>query len=114
MSTQIPINRWEDKYSESLTEQAIRGHFVPSKMYRISRSEYQPGTRFPGSMRAGFVFVIHGSCSYSFQRENHTLRLTGGEYAETPAGHFTFEVLGTHAVEIVHVWRLPDEFAEVR
>lgn len=105
--TAARVEKWSEHWSTPMTEQSIRDVFVPAYQFRISPSKYPPATSFGGAMRSGKCFVISGACEFTCG--DTSVALHAGEFAELPEGEYGFKVLGDRAVELVMVWRLPEE-----
>lgn len=83
-------------------EEIIKEH-TPEYKYRVSESSYKKGTTFPGTQRAGKIYILKGSCKHTFGEQN---------MCELPEGPYHFEALEN--VTIVNVWELPKEFWNIK
>jgi hypothetical protein len=99
------IEKWPRRFSEDLSESAIRNHFRPAERYRISRYSYPAGACFSGGMLAGTCFVLAGECSIRFGKDR--IHVAEQDIVEVPAGSYSLQVDGPTAVELVFVWELP-------
>ena len=97
---------WPD--DAEVTLDSVRLWHTPAGHYRISPGAYPAGTSFSGSTRAGRVYILSGSCSYTF--DGSTVQLAGPTYLDHPEGRFNFAVDGDDAVSLVNVWLLPPDF----
>ena len=91
-----------------VTLDAVRALHTPSGHYRISPGSYPAGTTFPGTTRAGRVYVLSGACSYTF--DGSTVELSSASYFDHPEGRYHFSVADDADVSLVHVWLLPPDF----
>ena len=78
--------------------------YVPTEYFRISRFEYPPGAAFAGRALAGRVYVLSGSCAFTFHKTQ--LSLNAGKSANLPAGTYEFRTVGDTSVDLVRVWAL--------
>ncbi len=99
------IEKWQTRFSEELSEGAIRNRFVPSERFRISRYNYPAGARFSGGMLAGTCFVLSGQCSLTFG--NDCAAIGEKDMVNVPGGSYSLQVDGQKPVELVFVWALP-------
>lgn len=97
---------WKDISREPLTIEAIRELHTPASHYRISPNNYTPGTQFPGTSKAGRIYVLSGSCYRAVGAWQ--VALEAGSFADFPAGDFEFKVLGKQPVKLVHVWPIKE------
>ena len=103
MDTHEEVKQWDESAHGMLSEDALRRMYVPAERYRISRRRYPAHTKFSGSMRPGLVYVLRGSCTYSFE---HSVQLEARSIGNLPGGPYSFDV-GDEDLEIVLVWELP-------
>ena len=100
--------RWDFDRLGPPSLEAVRQLHQPATHFRVSLFRCQAGETFAGSMRAGRIYVIAGSCS--FTHDQTTLGLQAGDIADLPIGDYTFCALGSGPVEYVMAWELPPEF----
>jgi hypothetical protein len=101
-------HHWSELSPESLSLEAIKKLHAPPSHYRISPRRYEAGTTFPGTSRAGRLYVLAGACT--MQVGEWRASLLAGMFADFPAGHFEFKVLGNLAVSLVDVWLIPEQY----
>lgn len=100
---EVAKRRWDVHSNGPLTEESVRGLFVPAWKYRVSVGRYPSGTSFGGRSRAGTRFVISGECRFN------ACPLVTGDVLDTPAGEFQLDVVGPEDLVIVSAWELPPE-----
>jgi hypothetical protein len=99
---------WSEISPAPLSLEAIRELHVPPSHYRISPNRYEAGVAFPGTTRAGRLYVLSGACSKMVGKWEVALR--AGMFADFPAGNFEFKVLGEQQVQLVNVWLIPEQY----
>lgn len=104
----LHVRRWSELSQESISLEAIRKLHAPPSHFRVSPYRYPAGTAFPGSARAGRIYVLSGQCSFIVG--DWRAELAPATYADSPSGGFEFQVLGDDAVELVRAWELPELF----
>jgi hypothetical protein len=106
--TTLAVRRWAPE-DGALTEAALRLRYLPAWHHRIAVSEYEPGTRFRGSARAGKLFILGGRCRASWA-DHEPCTLERLDFVAFPIGEYRFEVLGAAPCKVAHVWVLPPQF----
>jgi hypothetical protein len=106
----LVVQSWSNFHQEELTELAIRNLFKPLRNYRVSWGKYPPGTMFFGSGEAAQSFVLAGCCTITY---SDRISIVAGDFVACPAGQFELKVDGHEDLEIVKVWKLPEEFQNV-
>lgn len=101
-------HHWSELSLEPLSLEAIRELHAPPSHYRISPNKYEAGVSFPGTSRAGRLYVLSGACSK--QVGEWEVSLQAGMFADFPAGDFEFKVLGEQHVSMVNVWPIPEQY----
>jgi len=101
-------HQWSEISQEPLTLEAVRELHVPPSHYRISPNRYAAGIAFPGTGRAGRLYVLSGACSKKVGAWEVTLQ--AGMFADFPDGDHNFEVLGECPVQLVYVWLIPEKY----
>ena len=88
----------------------IESEFQPAGRYRITKSDYPPGTAFGGSMRVCDIYVLEGRCRI-MTPSGGAIELSGGNIAQLLVeGDYDLTVLGSRPLSIVKVWKLPEKF----
>ena len=90
-----------------MTASAIRAKHSPAGMYRVSQKQFEKGTRFSGSMRAGRCYVLDGQCCYKYEGAEVMVRTN--EYVDLDAGQYEFKVPGDTDVVVIKVWKISDQ-----
>jgi hypothetical protein len=102
------VKKWDSTQDGELSEATVRRKLDHPERYRISSRRCAPGASFPGTARAGTVYVIEGMCRYVFG--DSQIDLKSGQYCDLPEGEFRLDVVGDQEVEIVRTWLLPEPF----
>lgn len=107
---QLEVAQWESLSSESMSLDAIRKQYEPAARYRVSRNGYDAGVSFPGTGRAGRLYVLSGSCSKSVG--DWKAELGPGTFVDFPGGDYLFSVIGDEPVTLVNVWEIPEPYRQ--
>ena len=107
---QLEVAQWESMSSEPMTLEAIRGLYTPASHYRVSRNGYDAGVSFPGTGKAGRLYVLSGRCSKSVG--DWSAELGPGSFVDFPGGDFVFSVIGDEPVRLVNVWEIPERYRQ--
>jgi hypothetical protein len=101
-------HHWSELSPEPLSLEAVRELHAPPSHYRISPRRYEAGVSFPGSSRAGRLYVLSGACTKQVGEWRVSLR--ADMFADFPAGNYDFKVLGDQQVSLVYVWLIPEQY----
>ncbi len=94
-------------FPNRLTETAFR-QIYPAPDFRVSYGEYDPGTSFDGTTRAGLVVSLKGEFEYQFGKD--TCFVGNHQHVVLPAGDYKFRVLSGRIVKVLRVWDLREIF----
>ena len=106
----LVIAQWESLSSEPMSLEAIRNLHQPASHYRVSRNGYDAGVSFPGTGKAGRLYVISGRCSKSVGACE--AELGPGTFVDFPGGDYVFSVVGDEPVKLVNVWEIPERYRQ--
>lgn len=99
---------WSTLLSEPISVEEVRRLHVPAVNFRVSPNRYDAGVAFPGTTRAGRVYVISGRCTKTCGE--WSAELEPGTFVNFPAGDFAFTVVGNEPVRLVNVWEIPERY----
>jgi hypothetical protein len=107
---QPEVEHWESLTTDPMSLEAIRSLYKPASHYRVSRNGYDGGVSFPGTGRAGRLYVLSGRCSKSVG--DWKAELGPGTFVDFPAGDYVFSVIGSEPVKLVNVWEIPERYRQ--
>ncbi len=107
---QLEVALWESLSTEPMSLEAIRSLYTPASHYRVSRNGYDAGVSFPGTGKAGRLYVLAGRCSKSVG--DWSAELGPGSFVDFPGGDFVFSVIGDEPVKLVNVWEIPERYRQ--
>jgi len=103
----IEVKKWNE--IDELSEDLLKSRYSPRSKYRVSGYDYESGSSIPGAHRKGMMFVISGSCKYTFGE--HSAILHKGSYFDIQSGTYQLSVLGNKSLKIVFVWDIGEPSA---
>ncbi len=94
---------WSEKYTSTISEEAIRAVNTPAENFKFYANAYELGQQF--AIKAGHnftLYVISGACKTSI--DGKELRLNTAEFATIAAGSYAFEAIGTQDLQLLKVF----------
>lgn len=107
---QAEVTPWSALSNEPISLEEVRRLHMPAANFKVSRNGYDAGVTFPGTGRAGRIYVLSGRCVKTFG--DWRAELGPGTFVDFPAGDYTFAVLGDEPVRFVNVWEIPEQYRQ--
>lgn len=106
------VTAWSTLSSEPISVEEVRRLYVPASSYRVSRNGYDAGVSFPGTGKAGRIYVLSGRCTKVVG--DWRAELGPGTFVDFPTGDYVFAVVGDEPVRMVNVWEIPEQYRQLQ